>query len=165
MIMMRKQLTLKEQFKLWFQTLFYNSCLSWPYVMDTCMEPLFYIIDHTTVYIGRMFVVSVIILIGTVVVIAHLLGIPIYWAYSPALTITLITLGYWFLINITFNFFQGVRVSPGLPTNPKISSGGTVCKKCISPKPPRTHHCSICNKCYLKMDHHCREFNALNELN
>lgn len=31
-----------------------------------------------------------------------------------------------------------------------------ICKKCDSPKPPRTHHCSVCNKCVLKMDHHCR---------
>ncbi|WAR06587.1 ZD16A-like protein [Mya arenaria] len=31
----------------------------------------------------------------------------------------------------------------------------SVCKKCISPKPPRTHHCTICGKCILKMDHHC----------
>lgn len=31
-----------------------------------------------------------------------------------------------------------------------------ICKKCDSPRPPRTHHCSICNKCILKMDHHCR---------
>ena len=31
----------------------------------------------------------------------------------------------------------------------------SVCKKCINPKPPRTHHCSVCNRCVLKMDHHC----------
>ncbi len=36
----------------------------------------------------------------------------------------------------------------------------SVCKKCISPKPPRTHHCSVCNACVLKMDHHCPWLNT-----
>jgi len=30
-----------------------------------------------------------------------------------------------------------------------------VCKKCLGFKPERTHHCSVCNRCVLKMDHHC----------
>ena len=30
------------------------------------------------------------------------------------------------------------------------------CKKCQMPKPPRAHHCSICRRCVLKMDHHCK---------
>merc|ERR1712054_255551 len=29
------------------------------------------------------------------------------------------------------------------------------CKKCQIPKPPRAHHCSVCKRCILKMDHHC----------
>lgn len=29
------------------------------------------------------------------------------------------------------------------------------CKKCWAPKPERTHHCSYCKRCVLKMDHHC----------
>ncbi|ELA42438.1 uncharacterized protein VICG_00537 [Vittaforma corneae ATCC 50505] len=29
------------------------------------------------------------------------------------------------------------------------------CGICQTYKPPRCHHCSRCNKCYLKMDHHC----------
>lgn len=30
-----------------------------------------------------------------------------------------------------------------------------VCLDCDAPKPPRTHHCSTCNKCYMRMCHHC----------
>lgn len=31
-----------------------------------------------------------------------------------------------------------------------------ICKRCQTPKPPRAHHCrNGCNKCLLKMDHHC----------
>lgn len=29
------------------------------------------------------------------------------------------------------------------------------CQKCWAPKPERTHHCSECGRCVLKMDHHC----------
>ncbi|GBG29100.1 Palmitoyltransferase ZDHHC7 [Hondaea fermentalgiana] len=30
-----------------------------------------------------------------------------------------------------------------------------VCLKCDAYKPPRTHHCSICQRCIVKLDHHC----------
>ena len=33
--------------------------------------------------------------------------------------------------------------------------GARFCKKCQHPKPDRTHHCSTCRRCVLKMDHHC----------
>jgi len=29
------------------------------------------------------------------------------------------------------------------------------CRHCHSYKPPRSHHCSDCGRCVLKMDHHC----------
>ncbi|MQM17969.1 hypothetical protein Taro_050951 [Colocasia esculenta] len=29
------------------------------------------------------------------------------------------------------------------------------CDKCSSYKPPRSHHCRICRRCVMKMDHHC----------
>ena len=29
------------------------------------------------------------------------------------------------------------------------------CNRCKAFKPPRSHHCSICNRCIIKMDHHC----------
>ena len=31
----------------------------------------------------------------------------------------------------------------------------TFCKKCLKDRPLRAHHCSLCNRCFLKMDHHC----------
>lgn len=29
------------------------------------------------------------------------------------------------------------------------------CPKCVSIKPERAHHCSVCRRCIRKMDHHC----------
>lgn len=39
----------------------------------------------------------------------------------------------------------------GEPANPQLR----VCRKCNQFKPPRCHHCSVCGRCILKMDHHC----------
>ncbi|KAJ3416507.1 Palmitoyltransferase zdhhc16 [Chytridiales sp. JEL 0842] len=36
-------------------------------------------------------------------------------------------------------------------TRPKVAT----CTKCRYPKPTRAHHCSVCKRCILKMDHHC----------
>ena len=29
------------------------------------------------------------------------------------------------------------------------------CGKCVKNRPQRAHHCSVCGRCFMKMDHHC----------
>ncbi|XP_045480619.1 palmitoyltransferase ZDHHC3 [Harmonia axyridis] len=31
----------------------------------------------------------------------------------------------------------------------------TICTRCETYRPPRAHHCRICKRCILRMDHHC----------
>ncbi|KAF4400021.1 hypothetical protein G4B88_021235 [Cannabis sativa] len=30
-----------------------------------------------------------------------------------------------------------------------------ICDRCATYKPPRAHHCRVCRRCVLRMDHHC----------
>ncbi|KAE9593587.1 putative protein S-acyltransferase [Lupinus albus] len=59
--------------------------------------------------------------------------------------------------------FSTTQVVEDEPNNISASSSNGLdletrlgyCVKCQNGKPPRCHHCSLCNRCVLKMDHHC----------
>ncbi|XP_063636293.1 palmitoyltransferase ZDHHC20-B-like isoform X1 [Cydia splendana] len=43
-----------------------------------------------------------------------------------------------------------------LPIVTRTMSGSVrYCNRCVLVKPDRAHHCSLCGRCVLKMDHHC----------
>lgn len=44
--------------------------------------------------------------------------------------------------------------STGTTTTP-TARARRLCRRCNSFKPKRAHHCSICKRCIIKMDHHC----------
>ena len=77
--------------------------------------------------------------------------------------------GIFCVANAIFNYIQTIRISAGSPPLAedaleegdaliaRLAREGVIdtCGKCGRLRPPRTHHCSICGVCYLKLDHHC----------
>lgn len=143
--------------KIFVLTFFYNDHLSATYVADILMDPMLWFVDNFTQLLGPFFIGAVICLTISVAAICFWIGLPYWWQRDVPTTIALLVVGHWILFNVIFHYYMGCYVSPGLPPEGVfIPEAVSICKKCIAPKPPRTHHCSVCNKCILKMDHHCR---------
>lgn len=89
-------------------------------------------------------------------------SVPI-WRWSSLLNLCL----YCGLIVTTFfNFFAAVFNGPGYvpkgwrPKRAEDEQFLQYCQRCSIFKAPRSHHCSKCNRCVLKMDHHCKLFTS-----
>ncbi|XP_030573604.1 palmitoyltransferase ZDHHC16 [Drosophila novamexicana] len=137
-------------------SLTFNAHMNSSYATDVCMTPIFWVVDNYTHCLGPFFVVGVAILTTAVVGIAYWIGLPFWWAKSRVATILLLIVGNWLLLNIIFHYVMAVITPAGQPPEGVSHvEAVSMCTKCISPKPPRTHHCSVCNRCILKMDHHC----------
>ncbi|XP_037534948.1 palmitoyltransferase ZDHHC16A [Nematolebias whitei] len=143
--------------KLLVQSLCFNSLTDSDVVFDSVFEPVFVTVDYVTRWFGLVFVCLVVILTSSVVVIAYVALLPLALAtYHPAWIVWHVCYGNWNLIMIAFHYYKAAKTSPGYPPTEKNDRPFvSVCKKCITPKPARTHHCGICNRCILKMDHHC----------
>lgn len=57
---------------------------------------------------------------------------------------------------VAFNYYKVVTTSSQSHlATPEHRTDYRICQKCVRLKPERAHHCSICNSCILRMDHHC----------
>uniref|UniRef100_A0A671YLI6 Palmitoyltransferase n=1 Tax=Sparus aurata TaxID=8175 RepID=A0A671YLI6_SPAAU len=139
------------------QSLYFNSLTDSDVVFDSVFEPVFWTVDYVTRWFGTVFVCLVVILVSSIVLIAYIVLLPLVLnTYSPAWIVWHICYGHWNLVMIAFHYYKATKTSPGYPPTEKNDMPFVaVCKKCIMPKPARTHHCGICNRCILKMDHHC----------
>lgn len=53
------------------------------------------------------------------------------------------------------SLYKTIETSPKNGGELFPSNVWTKCAKCNINRPPRCHHCSICNRCVLQFDHHC----------
>ncbi|XP_030631151.1 palmitoyltransferase ZDHHC16B [Chanos chanos] len=143
--------------KLFLKSLYYNSLTNSDTVLDCIFEPVYWVVDNVTRWFGVVFVCLVIALTSSIVLIVYLCVLPLIFSTYPIHWILWhLCYGHWNLIMLAFHYYKATTTSPGFPPQEKCDTPSvSICKKCIVPKPPRTHHCSICNKCILKMDHHC----------
>uniref|UniRef100_A0A2I3SD16 Palmitoyltransferase n=1 Tax=Pan troglodytes TaxID=9598 RepID=A0A2I3SD16_PANTR len=158
--------------KVCLRSLLYNSFGGSDTAVDAAFEPVYWLVDNGHVshrpnpgFGGRppppgklrVFVVLVIVLTGSIVAIAYLCVLPlILRTYSVPRLCWHFFYSHWNLILIVFHYYQAITTPPGYPPQGRNDIATvSICKKCIYPKPARTHHCSICNRCVLKMDHHC----------
>ncbi|XP_062092037.1 probable protein S-acyltransferase 15 isoform X2 [Humulus lupulus] len=69
-------------------------------------------------------------------------------------------------VSSLFSFSVCVLTDPGhVPPSyaPDVEQSGIsdeetkakICDRCSTYKPPRAHHCRVCRRCVLRMDHHC----------
>ncbi|KFM74080.1 putative palmitoyltransferase ZDHHC16, partial [Stegodyphus mimosarum] len=142
--------------KLTFRSLFYNEFADRYYVGDTLMEPMLWFVDHFTKILGPVCVTGVILLSSSIITIAYTIGLPFYMKQNICILVLALIIGHWLLINVVFYYYMAYTTEPGYPPQgAMITEAVSICKRCIAPKPPRTHHCIVCNRCILKMDHHC----------
>ncbi|XP_033005763.1 palmitoyltransferase ZDHHC16 isoform X1 [Lacerta agilis] len=146
--------------RLCLRSLVYNSFANGDTALDALFEPIYWLVDHVTRWFGVVFVALVITLTSSVVAIVYVCLLPLVLRTYPLPWIFWhFIYGHWNLVMIVFHYYMAITTQPGFPPQQQLKSdvaAVSICRKCIAPKPARTHHCSICNRCVLKMDHHCR---------
>lgn len=140
--------------KIYWLSLTYNSFSS---KSDLVFEPIFAFVYYAAHWFGPCFVCLVTVLTSSVVFIYYHDVIPYLMSMkSSSEQGIIIVYGHYLLMMIVFHYYMACTTNPGVvPKQTGGMIGTSVCKKCLVPKPPRTHHCSVCNTCRLKMDHHC----------
>ena len=129
-----------------------------------------FIIDGASLltrWVGKLFVVTVLVLTSLVMASYYCCLIPYLLDLCSEFWVLFhLVLGHYLLVNITFHYVMAVRTNPGVVINSaKVDPKDVayyrrnyttrICKHCHRVKPPRAYHCSICRQCVIKMEHHC----------
>merc|ERR1711934_586668 len=105
-------------------------------------------------------------------VIFHILIFFLVWSFSMSIMVDPGRVPEWYArlemerqgMHVPGNLFEAadeaqyqqlVSEAQGGSIEKKLDGSGRWCRKCVKVKPDRCHHCRICQRCVLKMDHHC----------
>lgn len=115
------------------------------YASDVCLEPIFWFVDNFAQLLGpvssdssrpptisntpilysnkhfslQFFVFGVAVLTTAVVFISYWVGLPFWWKKSPEITVILLFIGNWLLVNVVFHYYMAAATPPGIP--PEVS--------------------------------------------
>uniref|UniRef100_A0A6V7QXB9 S-acyltransferase n=1 Tax=Ananas comosus var. bracteatus TaxID=296719 RepID=A0A6V7QXB9_ANACO len=108
--------------------------------------------------IGYLYYTTVFVVIGEWLGIATAAGLA-NAARSPLAAASLVTYAMAVFTDpgrVPASFVPDVE-DPDSPIHEIKRKGGDLryCQKCSHYKPPRAHHCRVCKRCVLRMDHHC----------
>ncbi|OWF42903.1 probable palmitoyltransferase ZDHHC16 [Mizuhopecten yessoensis] len=140
-------------------TLCYNHATLSPTLIQIITKPIIVVSDFFNQQFGRACMVLVVGLMAVVNLIYVVYVLPHLYNTSKPSAVIIFFLGSWLLINTSYNYIMAVVTGPGYPPQ-AVENPVSVCRKCFSKKPARTHHCKTCGKCVLKMDHHCPWLNT-----
>eukprot|EP01083_Nonionella_stella_P030335 83183_1 len=151
------------------------------WIEDIIIDVLDFVINKGMRALGPVLAAAATCLISLVVyeyfveILPYLMNVK--YEDSPLTPYIITCVGVFLLANVVFNHQSCIWTSPGygplsialypkgtqdIPSkyykyDPELKCSDVVryCNECNCYKPWRAHHCSICKRCVLKMDHHC----------
>jgi len=82
--------------------------------------------------------------------VARIWGVTYFYQLVCYLVASFISPGY-----LNASWLSHVQDDPTFREEPAENGEKNFCEHCCLPRPSRAHHCQVCKKCVLLMDHHC----------
>jgi palmitoyltransferase len=90
-------------------------------------------------------------------------GLPCFWVRLVIWVLFIETIFNWYLClskavtemtRVTQTRLENAAARHSLSVA-QLTASFPICSTCSVAQPPRSHHCKVCNRCVLKLDHHC----------